>query len=103
MFREENSRVRIKKYSAGKLCEYINGVRLYLESKNAMFDDSIFARFAYDYLTINKAGWTRDIISIDFDMGTQDYEDAIKKCEAIIEEALEDEDYEKIENGNIYK
>lgn len=98
MFREENSKVRIKKYSAGKLCEYINGVRPYLESKNAMFDDSIFARFAYDHLTISKAGWTRDIISIDFDMGTQDYEDAIKKCEAIIEEALEDEDYEKIEN-----
>ena len=35
-FREENSKVRIKKYSAGKLCEYINGVRPFLESKNAI-------------------------------------------------------------------
>lgn len=98
MFREQNSKVRIKKYSAGKLCEYINGVRPHLEAKNAMLDDSLFARFAYSTLTVNSIGATRDIISIDFDMGTKDYDEAIAKCKGVLDQAIEDEDYDKAEN-----
>lgn len=98
MFREQNSKVRIKKYSAGKLCEYINGVRPHLEAKNAMLDDSLFARFAYSTLTVNSIGFTRDIISIDFDMGTKDYDEAIAKCKGVLDQAIEDEDYDKAEN-----
>ena len=96
-FREESSKVKIKKYSAGILYEYNLGVRSKLESKKAVLDDSLFMRTIYDDMSISKNGFTKDVISIDFDMGSKSYEETLAKIMSIKKEAIESEDIDRVE------
>lgn len=75
---------RIKKFSSGILQEYILGCRTKLDFINAVFTDNLLARFLEKDLTVTDKGFTRDIVSISFDMGAQSYEEAKQRIEKII-------------------
>lgn len=84
--------VRIKNFSAGQLYEYGLGVRDYLPYTNAMLTNSLFLDFLLDNgLKVSKNGHTRDVICINFDMGSKSYEETRKNIERKISESAEEE------------
>ena len=94
--------VRIKNFSAGQLYEYNLGVREYLPYTQAMFTNSLFLDFLMDNgLKVSKNGATRDVICINFDMGSKSYEETKKNIERKLNEAQaeteENQDFEYIE------
>lgn len=79
--------VRIKNFSAGQLYEYGLGVRDYLPYTNAMFTNSLLLDFLIEHgLKVSKNGFTRDVICINFDMGSKSYEETRKNIENKIDE-----------------
>lgn len=83
--------VRIKNFSAGQLYEYGLGVRDYLPYTNAMLTNSLFLDFLLQNgLKISKNGYTRDVICINFDMGSKSYEETRKNIENKIKIADEE-------------
>lgn len=95
--------VRIKNFSAGQLYEYNQGVREYLPYTQAMFTNSLFLDFLTENgLKVSKNGFTRDIICINFDMGTKSYEETKKNVEKKLEEKISNGDLEDAERlGNL--
>lgn len=84
--------VRIKNFSAGQLYEYGLGVRDYLPYTNAMLTNSLFLDFLLENgLKVSKNGHTRDVICINFDMGSKSYEETRKNIERKISESDEEE------------
>lgn len=74
--------VRIKNFSAGQLYEHGLGVRDYLPYTNAMLTNSLFLDFLLQNgLKVSKNGYTRDVICINFDMGSKSYEETRKNIE----------------------
>lgn len=83
--------VRIKNFSAGQLYEYGLGVRDYLPYTNAMLTNSLFLDFLLQNgLKVSKNGYTRDVICINFDMGSKSYEETRKNIENKIKLADEE-------------
>ena len=81
--------VKIKKFQAGRLYEYILGVREFSYNK-AMMINSLFLYYLQDNgLKISKDGSTRDIISISFNEGSKSYENACKRVQKAIDKELE--------------
>lgn len=90
--------VRIKNFSAGQLYEYGLGVRDYLPYTNAMLTNSLFLDFLLQNgLKISKNGYTRDVICINFDMGSKSYEETRKNIENKIKIA-DEETQERLEH-----
>lgn len=82
MGQEQEYGVRIKNFSAGQLYEYGLGVRDYLPYTNAMLTNSLFLDFLLQNgLKVSKNGYTRDVICINFDMGSKSYEETRKNIE----------------------
>ncbi len=81
--------VKIKKFQAGRLYEYILGVREFSYNK-AMMINSLFLYYLQDNgLKTSKDGSTRDIISISFNEGSKSYENACKRVQKAIDKELE--------------
>ena len=81
--------VRIKNFSAGQLYEYGLGVRDYLPYTNAMLTNSLFLDFLLENgLKVSKNGHTRDVVCINFDMGSKSYEETRKNIECKINESV---------------
>lgn len=94
--------VKIKKFQAGRLYEYILGVREFSYNK-AMMINSLFLYYLQDNgLKMSKDGSTRDIISISFNEGSKSYENACKRVQKAIDKELElaQPDNNKINNLN---
>lgn len=88
---------KIKKFSSGILQEYILGCRAKLESTNAVFSDNLLGRYLEKDLTVSEKGFTRDIISIAFDMGAQSYEDSRQRVEKILDNETNEERVSKLQ------
>lgn len=81
--------VKIKKFQAGRLYEYILGVREFSYTK-AMMINSLFLYYLQDNgLKTSKDGSTRDIISISFNEGSKSYENACRRVQKAIDKELE--------------
>lgn len=94
--------VKIKKFQAGRLYEYILGVREFSYNK-AMMINSLFLYYLQDNgLKTSKDGNTRDIISINFNEGSKSYENACRRVQKAIDKELElaQPDNNKINNLN---
>ncbi len=85
--------VRIKNFSAGQLYEYGLGVRDYLPYTNAMLTNSLLLDFLIEHgLKVSKNGFTRDVICINFDMGSKSYEETRKNIENKIDENIDNKE-----------
>lgn len=88
--------IKIKNFSCGMLYEYNLGVRKYLPYTNAMFTNNLFSDFLQQNgLRVSKDGKTRDIICINFDMGTKTYERTKESIENKLEYEENDVKIEK--------
>lgn len=77
--------VKIKKFQAGRLYEYILGVREFSYNR-AMMINSLFLYYLQDNgLKTSKDGSTRDIISISFNEGSKSYEESHKRVQKAID------------------
>lgn len=77
--------LKIKNFQAGSLFGYNNGVRDRLDSTDAMLTNSLFSDFIIQNgLNVWKNESTRDIICIEFDYGTRDYQGEIDNFNNII-------------------
>lgn len=102
--------IKIKNYEAGSLYGYNIGIREKLDSKDAMFTNSLFSDFLKENgLSIWKEESTRDIICIEFNYGTRSFDSEMDNFNKIIENIQEDEKIspeqkkEKIERINLLK
>ena len=85
--------IKIKNFQAGSLYGYNIGVRDRLDSTNAMLTNSLFSDFLKENgLTIWKNESTRDVICIEFEYGTRDYEGEVKNFDKMIKDIQKDED-----------
>lgn len=74
--------VRIKNIEAGSLFEMNNGARDNFRYTNAVFSNSLFLDYLLDNgLKLWKGTMTRDIIGIEFEMGSRSQEEEIKHLE----------------------
>ena len=81
--------VKIKKFQAGRLYEYILGVREFSYNK-AMMINSLFLYYLQDNgLKTSKDSSTRDIISISFNEGSKNYKNACRRVQKAIDKELE--------------
>lgn len=99
--------LKIKNFQAGSLFGYNNGVRDRLDSTDAMLTNSLFSDFIIkNGLNVWKDKSTRDIICIEFDYGTRDYQGELDNFNKIIkdinknEKASQKEKQEYIEKIN---
>jgi len=77
--------LKIKNFQAGSLFGYNNGTRDRLDSTDAMLTNSLFSDFIIQNgLNVWKGESTRDIICIEFDYGTRDYQGEIDNFNNII-------------------
>lgn len=83
--------LKIKNFSCGILYEYNLGVRKHLSYTNAMFTNNLLSYYLVDNgLRVSKDGRTRDIIGINFDLGSKSYEETRRKIEKSIELRLQE-------------
>lgn len=68
--------IKIKNYQAASVYEYQNGVRVQIDSTDAMLTNSLFKDFLVENgLHIHKETSTRDIICLEFGYGTKSYDE----------------------------
>lgn len=78
--------LKIKNFSCGVLYEYNLGVRKNLSYTNAMFTNNLLSYFLVEHgLKVSKDGRTRDIIGINFDLGSKSYAETLAKVQRSIE------------------
>ena len=76
--------LKIKNIEAATLYEYNKGLRDHYEYKEAMFVNSLFKDFLYDHgLNIWNNESTRDLICLEFNFGTRNYEKEIKHIQIL--------------------
>ena len=93
--------LKIKNIEAGSLYGYQIGVRDNYDTTNAMLTNSLFSDFLIQNgLNIYKEESTRDIICIEFNYGTRDYEDEIKHLKKTIKKTNEDDEISDIKKQN---
>ena len=84
--------LKIKNFQAGSLFGYNNGTRDRLDSTDAMLTNSLFSDFIIkNGLNVWKEKSTRDIICIEFDYGTRDYQGEIDNFNNIIKSINKDD------------
>lgn len=71
--------IKIKNYQAASIYEYQIGIRDRLDQTDAMLVNSLFKDFLVENGLTVKGESTRDIICVQFDYGTQDYETYIER------------------------
>lgn len=83
--------LKIKNIEAATLYEYNKGLRDHYEYKEAMFVNSLFKDFLYDHgLNIWNNESTRDLICLEFNFGTRNYEKEIKHIKKIAKQTRTD-------------
>lgn len=93
--------LKIKNIEAGSLYGYQIGVRDNYDTTNAMLTNSLFSDFLIQNgLNVYKEESTRDIICIEFNYGTRDYEDEIKHLKKTIKKTNEDDEISDIKKQN---
>ena len=71
--------VRIKNIEAATIYEMNKGVREHVETKPAMFTNSLFLDFLLaNGLEVRRDGSTRDIICMEFNYGSKSYEQHVR-------------------------
>ena len=83
--------LKIKNIEAATLYEYNKGLRDHYEYREAMFVNSLFKDFLYDHgLNIWNNESTRDLICLEFNFGTRNYEKEIKHIKKIAKQTRTD-------------
>jgi hypothetical protein len=83
--------VKIKKIKSATLYEKNLGIRDYYSYTNAMFTNNLLGYYLLDNgLKVNKAGYTNDIICLDFDFGTRSYGQTIKNLNKTLDKLKQD-------------
>lgn len=78
--------VKIKNFQAGAVYQCNIGVRQNYDYTKAMINNSLFLDFLKENgLKIDKMGWTRDIICMEFDYGSRSYEEEINHINKMLE------------------
>lgn len=85
--------LKIKNIEAGSLYGYQMGVRSNYDTTDAMLTNSLFSDFLIQNgLNVYKEEFTRDIICLEFDYGTRDYETEIKHLNKVIKDTKENDE-----------
>lgn len=83
--------LKIKNYQAASIYEYQYGFRDRLDETNAMLTNSLFLDFLLENgLEVWKEESTRDVVCVEFEYGTKDYDDMVANLEKRIEETDND-------------
>lgn len=96
--------IKIKNIEAATLYEYNLGLRDHYDYKDAMLTNSLFKDFLVENgLDIYKEESTRDIICIEFNFGTRDFETEIKHLDKLLKKYSEELEQENLEKKTIEK
>ena len=90
--------LRINNYESASIYEYEHGFRNHPDTTKAMLVNSLFLDFLLDnnLITISRRDFTRDIICVQFNYGTKDYESMIKNINSRINACTDDKGKESL-------